>query len=404
LPAFLLTDTALALLRGWSVRTEPEAHAFRVAGILGGPVLLGLVLPWTRTWMRRRSAQLTLFGIVFLLACLAVEAIARWALGPPDFWFHRRRPHQQRPHRPAEGLLPGVSGPSVYSTNEHGIRGPALPPRDEAERFLCIGGSTTECLYLDDSEAWPQLLMEGLARRPGTEPLWVGNVGKSGYATSDHVQFLETSALVGQVDCVVAYVGANDHAHALMRRPLRTPDAKLAPLWMRSHLLQGIRRVVETGAGLVRRQRQAEDGSQYRTWRRRRQAHPVVHQPPDLDADLRDYAANLRRMIVACRRHGVRLVFVTQAVLWRDGLAPEERALLWMGLTDRGALDPGTLRSSLERFNATLRAVATAEGVEVVDASALSGQAAHFYDDMHLTEAGARALADLLVAHFRAHP
>lgn len=56
--------------------------------------------------------------------------------------------------------LPGMSGRHVFSTNNLGFRGDALAiPKPAGEfRVFAIGGSTTECLYLDDTETMPAVL------------------------------------------------------------------------------------------------------------------------------------------------------------------------------------------------------------------------------------------------------
>ena len=58
------------------------------------------------------------------------------------------------------GVMPGVSAPTRFSINRDGIRGDPLG--NHALRILAVGGSTTECLYLDDQKAWPALLQRRL--------------------------------------------------------------------------------------------------------------------------------------------------------------------------------------------------------------------------------------------------
>ena len=46
-------------------------------------------------------------------------------------------------------------------------------------RILTLGGSSTECLVLDQTEAWPQLLQDRL-NETNKYQVWVGNAGQSG--------------------------------------------------------------------------------------------------------------------------------------------------------------------------------------------------------------------------------
>ena len=68
----------------------------------------------------------------------------------------------------------GVTFPAKLTINSIGLRG--APPADHYEyRILAIGGSTTICVYLDDTRAWPWLLQKTLNEELGREMVWVGN-------------------------------------------------------------------------------------------------------------------------------------------------------------------------------------------------------------------------------------
>ena len=103
--------------------------------------------------------------------------------------------------------LVGVSPEGRFSTNSLGIRGPEFSPAD-TYRILCVGGSTTECLYLDDAKTWPAVLMQILNDpEPG---IWVGNVGRSGTTAPQHALLLSQLPEARQVDCWVVLCGIND--------------------------------------------------------------------------------------------------------------------------------------------------------------------------------------------------
>ena len=53
--------------------------------------------------------------------------------------------------------------------------------------------------------------IDGAAERRGPEkPVWVGNIGRSGFCTTEHLKFIQDSPLIGEIDCVVLLVGYND--------------------------------------------------------------------------------------------------------------------------------------------------------------------------------------------------
>src|SRR6185503_10261687 len=85
---------------------------------------------------------------------------------------------------PDPEILHGIHGPSRFRVSSLGFRGDE-DPGEGALALLALGGSTTECLYLDQAEAWPALLEDELARALGRK-VWVANAGRSGRTTRDH--------------------------------------------------------------------------------------------------------------------------------------------------------------------------------------------------------------------------
>ena len=57
-----------------------------------------------------------------------------------------------------------MKGPNVFTTNNMGFRGDELTMPKPANEFriFMVGGSTTECLYLDDSKALTRVLQNEL--------------------------------------------------------------------------------------------------------------------------------------------------------------------------------------------------------------------------------------------------
>src|SRR4029077_15626509 len=83
-------------------------------------------------------------------------------------------------------------------------------PLDSAVlRIAAFGGSTTESLFVSEERTWPRLLEVELAARLRTTA-WVGNFGKSGRNTRQHV--LEAKYVLPQFSANVALflVGVND--------------------------------------------------------------------------------------------------------------------------------------------------------------------------------------------------
>lgn len=375
-----------------------------------------------------RAGAAGLLALGLLLAALAAEAVSRLALPDPD-GYYVYPPGLHQTFEPDPGIMPGISGVSHFVVDAEGLRGDELGPEHDV-RLLAVGGSTTQCLYLDQDEAWPQRVQQLLQERLGPgHRVWVGNAGKAGRRTRDHV--LQVRHLLDQIPdvrVVVLLVGAND----VMRRladgaryrpvdPLEPAAARrLLPSAFDRHpqdfaLLPPSRtalwalagRGIEVARALGQRQR-VEDvrGEVYRLRRRQREeAAPYLDELPDLGAALGEYQRNLEAIVGLARDHGARSLLMTQPTAYHEALPEEQRRLLWMGWTDAPADATGRRYYSVEalargfsRFNATLLALCERLDVACVDlAAGVPKDTRALYDDMHFNEAGAETVARSLL-------
>lgn len=393
LPLLWLTlDTAWRMAHdGWRPAPGIERRVTAVVMVAGlAWFALLAVAPARRAIARRWTILLFVSGLLLLAWAALEQAI-------PTAPFHRRTPGTREVFKPDPRFVPGVQGDGRLSINELGVRGDPLPPRSEAYRILCVGGSTTECLYLDDEETWPHLLQDRLTEAWG-RPVWVGNAGISGYATTEHLPFLERFGALSEMDCVVVMAGFNDFAlmtfaeRPRVRRPWETP------VWARSDLFKLVRRGLQPPAPGAPFQDPA--GRWIEERREVRRAAPQRSTLPELGPSLHTFERHLDELVALCEGSHVRTVLANQAVLWRGELPPTAEARLWIGWTrDRDAFyTAGALRGGLDAFNAAVGAVAARRGVALVDISSVSGDLDAFYDDCHFTELGARRVAELVAS------
>jgi lysophospholipase L1-like esterase len=375
--------------------------------------------------IRRILRRLVPLVLGAVLALALAELLLR-ALAPRTGGFYVWPPGLERTFRPSPGVMPGVAGESRFRINSIGLRG-AEPSADADPRILCVGGSTTECLYLDQAEAWPAVVEQRLGGRA-----WVANAGASGRLTRDHVVQLERLLpLLPGLDRAVLLVGVNDLMLALGQgeaydpRGLDAPGAREEALRRAFEVLPrsfGRERfprstelwrliVPRLRARLDRGQVQDEAGSVYTTWRAHRAgASRWIDALPDLGPALVEYRRNLTLLAEECSRHGVRLLALTQPCLWSERTPPQHEALLWMGGVGDYQKTPGApyytsraLAEGMERYNAELRAVCAELDVDCLDLAALLPRdTSVFYDDVHFNEAGARLVAEHVAAALEA--
>lgn len=312
-------------------------------------VLLGLgALLFSRDrgrFLHRISGPLmAVYAVYFSLGLL--EMGARIATQHFDRAFLFFKPGMKMVLHLSRWRLPGVSPTVTFSVNALGLRGPMPPHEGRVYKIIAVGGSTTECAVLDDSQEWPQLLMEAMNRRQKTYDVWVGNAGVSGLTTVDHLFCLRRIPVLSRANMLIFLIGVNDLQAALEFGGKSTQKAlefkakmfaEHAPsgvilaggLFRRSWLFAWGRPAVLTLPSILRRPR-AVPG--YSRQQERRSAGPIVPLP-NLQLGLREYAQRVRRLERECRTRRLRCIFLTQPSMWRADLPPAEQRLLlvWLG-------------------------------------------------------------------------
>lgn len=410
---------ALALAENlWSAAQGQRLRGveYLFAAICGGY----LVVAATR---RRWAAPLGLAGLSTLFATLAAECLCgpwgavernhAWYVWPPGYSC-----------RTATKGLAGVAPRGRFTVNSLGLRG--AEPRPDVPRILCVGGSTTECFYLDDDKSWPAVLERELAS--AGHPAQALNAGRSGLVAADHALLLEKLPEAKDADCWVVLCGVNDLGHQLrglyadsVARSFERTFAYRRPglahawrrPWQRNLLL--VERLEQVRHRVKAAFRDADyqvvqdteviqdpEGQWIARERQRRMAAEKSAELPRLEPWLDEYERQLARIIALARASDKRLVLLTQPVLWQTPMPPELDELCLGGeLLAGGRLSNELRAAAMAAYNQRMLEVARRERVECLDlASALPRTLESFYDDCHFNEPGARRVAQELSAHF----
>jgi len=374
-----------------------------------------------RTWMFRLVA--------IALSCFAATAIVELGLRLT------RDPSRVFPYYPGsvgvsypnEKITPGVSGESYFRANSLGCRGPEY----SGQRFglLTIGGSTTACTQLDDSEAWPQLVMDKVnAQLEDQRALWVINSGIDGLNSRHHI--MHAAFLLPQLEHIqyaTFYCGINDAGNWLFTKefdpkyldsqdnwdntiaesfrlsrhtPASYPWYKRFEIYKRGATLRNaLLRHTNIERGLIVEDDRLNwlEKAQKDRQKGNKSAIPLKKMQT-LDIALETYGQNLTRIIELCHKAGVEPIFIAQAVEYL-GLTEEQKRRLWVGAVNGGRayLEERPMQELVDRFNARMAEVARLNHVPFIDLPQRIGLEPGFtYDGCHFNEAGARRVAEII--------
>lgn len=380
---------------------------------------------------RLGTCVLVLCGIV--MGLILGEALVRLFL---DDRYHVWPPGLRQVFTPSPTVMPGITGPSRYVINQDGWRGDLLPHDDTTYKILAIGGSTTECVYLDETETWPYILQQSLST---TSKVWVGNAGRSGLNTRNHIVQLAHLSKSRSLDAIIMLLGVNDFMQRLAKgadyQPFLGVDAlprsdyeilmsqtfftwpgadNREPFFKRTAVYRLSRELrYRYQRTTPRRLVQDVDGSVYEVWRaHRRQASTITSRLPDLSSALDEYRQNINTLVRIAAQRRLRLVLATQPYLWRHDLNEREQALLWLGGVGRYQEEPGheyysidALADGMDRYNRQLLALCRAEGLECIDLEKeMPKETTMFFDDVHFTEEGSRHVAQVISGYLISRP
>lgn len=368
--------------------------------------------------MTQRSAAVIVSLASFVVALILAELVLlRFFPFPDPYYPHKLRPTERdyvpsafAPydtfHLAVEPGLPGVTGTSVFSTNNLGFRGrrvEAPKPANEFRIFL-VGGSALECFYLDDSEVISQRLEERLAARvPAPLNVRVYNTAKSGDRTYDHVAMVAHRIAHLEPDLVIVLAGINDLRAAmtgvdyLLFRPRKERWSFFQLLRLAATEFQLPRR-----AYAVLRQSSERELLEEITLTSDiqgdvalRRSRPTTDRVPV--ENLPAYVTNLQTLIAATRAAGAEPVLLTQPTTWNSTVDPRAEEWHWMTLVGGSVYREDLMDAAMRRYNDALTDIARRHGVPTLDlAAALPKSLEFFYDDVHFNVKGADTTSALL--------
>ncbi len=290
----------------------------------------------------------------------------------------------------------------THSRNGLGFRGPEAPDDLNAmASIICVGGSTTECYYLNDGQDWPAQVL--LQLKDSIPNLWMNNAGLDGHSTWGHRILLNQHIYKLKPKFVLMLSGIND----LGREDISTYDTQ--QFKKEENYSPGMREWFIRHSQILTTIRTIRMGL-------KAQKQGVNHQDIDLKKQetlaisnlqselliknhskmIESYGKRLETIIQECKAHQVQLILMTQPMLWGFGKDPRTGVdLSTIKIND--SINGEVRWKILEAYNQKAKETAHKFGVPVIDlANKLEKSSEYFYDEIHYTPAGAQQIAKVI--------
>lgn len=304
----------------------------------------------------------------------------------------------------AEEGLPGFTGvPTNFTINNYGYRGDSLivPKPNRELRIFVIGGSTAECLYIDDSETWSTILQNDLAKQFQTASVKVYNAGRSGTTTADHIAELVHRTVHLEPNVVIVMCGLNDflksnfgydYLHVDRRDPWETRGAM--------HWLKMLATEFQIGRRAyylykkfepftMEQAQQIPLKSQYKNLLERQKDIPLSREIPMMN--LKTYRENLESIIGVCRSHNIQLILMTQMTTWNSKSDSVIKNWHWLTVFKDKRFEESVMDSLLGEYNAAMKFLATKHTIPLFETDKFVPKTSeYFYDDCHFNPKGCK--------------
>jgi len=369
--------------------------------------------------MRKIIFRKLILIFIYLIAIVCFsELVLRFIIHPQNK-FYLWSPSRKYIFKPYPGVMPGVGNRAIFQINSDGVRGDELTSKSSFN-ILAIGGSTTECLYIDQWKSWPYILQKNLSAL-FKQNVWVGNLGRSGLSTTGNL--IEMKYLLPQyrqVDLILVLAGFNDFQSSLLNTFIQNsyksdrekiemvfvgrPPKERAKFYENSVLWSIVKKTIiyyfqKDNKEIV------EDsvGSWYIGARNdRKRALEICNNLPDLSISLKIFENNINEIIDLAKKRSIRIIFVTQPSIWKNNLTASEKDLLWFGFTadKRKYYSIEALAAGLKKFNSRLMEACKKRNIEYIDLTdSLPQDTSVFYDDVHFNESGCLKVAEVITSY-----
>jgi lysophospholipase L1-like esterase len=296
--------------------------------------------------------------------------------------------------------IPVLDKTITHTKNSLGFRGAGPEAMNNRFSIITVGGSTTECTYLNDGKTWT----DGLGKKLDSSftSTWINNAGLAGHSSFGHLVLLQDYLVKLKPKMIVMMLGCND----MNRNDLTMSDrysmrgmygstasfftknselANIAATYARAGQASSMQ-IVDRYIDLAKEKNNKLEISE----------QAMAEKLAVYSRLLKEYESRLQAIVETCRQHNIDLVLVSQPALFGRGTDPltgadlekyridnETNGLLWW--------------KELSLYNEVTRQVAGRNGLFFIDlARQMPKSSLYFYDLVHFTNEGAAKVSEII--------
>jgi lysophospholipase L1-like esterase len=271
--------------------------------------------------------------------------------------------------------------------------------------LVFLGGSTTECTYVDEDNRFPYLVGRLLERQTHLK-VNSYNAGRSGINTLHCLNILLNKVVNLKPDLVVLMENINDLAILMYEKTYWNTNPSRSPLQERLPTFQTVGQDLRQTFYLVRDltfpnlSRELKKMSLFGDKVKGDEFHGVRGQKITIDQDLlvREFSLNLQTFINICRAREIIPVLMTQASRFTDHPDPPIKEIMHQLEISQG-ITYGEFKGAFDRLNRTIRDVGVKNQVLVIDlAGEIPPVKENICDVAHFNDRGSRLVAARIAA------
>lgn len=288
--------------------------------------------------------------------------------------------------------VPGLDKYLIHSRNSLGFRGEELTDTTST-KIICMGGSTTECFYLNDGRDWPNLLGKKLKNELGN--IWLNNAGMDGQSSYGNLQMLKQYIVQMKPDYIILMCGLND-----MSLDAPSKFDQNSEKWYRK--AYDFLELPSTIVNIVRAGKAKNAGLNHQFFTKLEEMPKLEMSDSQIMQRLLQeqkyidpYKQRITEFAKICKENNIKLIFVAQSILFSD-----EKDLMTnvdLGTLKTGEINGKTRAFILKMYNKTTYKVAEETGFPFINIAArLPKDSRLFYDGYHFTNDGADLAAEMI--------